>query len=393
MQVDSVDFDNDNDGDDNGARPSSSTSRPSRAAPTSPIAPPSPIAQPSPIAPPSPAPSFDVSILEGQFGEEEVEWERAPAHVSSEASSSLAQGATSPAPPPTPMESISTRLSPVATTPFFQPSPSSSAHTSPAKRTREDAAGDIDCPEPKRHRASTPSPPEASLPSPTSTANIPTPPSNATSPSSLSAVTRAPSQPAAHGSFVSFEGLWKGRVPTSNQIQPDNDLTENWVPHGVGLLNVECLGPDWVKAVRLWYERESDFGFNKKVTLPNRNKHRPGCVFYWQKNKRSITWRPQKIEEDIEAKFLSWWAEAQPSWRIVKGSSPRVQFERPHSPPDWEGSPVVVACGPNGLLQVLATLFFWADALRKSGESIAGWVGAVTDVLWVLQHLPEVPTS
>ena len=71
----------------------------------------------------------------------------------------------------------------------------------------------------------------------------------------------------------------------------------------------------------------------------------------------------------------------------------RVQFNRPPSPPDWEGAPVVIACRPNGLLQILAALIFWADVLHASGESIARWVSAVLDVLWVLQNLPEVPTS
>lgn len=95
---------------------------------------------------------------------------------------------------------------------------------------------------------------------------------------------------------TSFDTLWNGKTPTTNQIEVNFDLTESGIPNGVSILNISILGPEWVKVVHLWYNQEQNNGFNtkSKAVLQNKGKQHPKCVAMWQKNRQAVKWHPHR---------------------------------------------------------------------------------------------------
>ncbi|KAJ7186916.1 hypothetical protein C8R46DRAFT_864987, partial [Mycena filopes] len=83
-----------------------------------------------------------------------------------------------------------------------------------------------------------------------------------------------------------------------------------------------------------------------------------------------------------------WWGRLQGSWRKAEGSKPG-RFERgayPESAESWEG---MRHPGQNGLLSVVATLYWWGKMVQTEGgkEDRESWTEAVADVKWVLKGL------
>ncbi|KAJ7040218.1 hypothetical protein C8F04DRAFT_948711 [Mycena alexandri] len=83
-----------------------------------------------------------------------------------------------------------------------------------------------------------------------------------------------------------------------------------------------------------------------------------------------------------------WWGKLQPSWRRPQGDKPG-RFERntyPASKGEWSA---IRHPGQNGLLGVIATLYWWGKAVKKEGEreDRESWTEAVSDVKWLLKGL------
>ncbi|KAJ7050766.1 hypothetical protein C8F01DRAFT_1000131 [Mycena amicta] len=78
-----------------------------------------------------------------------------------------------------------------------------------------------------------------------------------------------------------------------------------------------------------------------------------------------------------------WWIKAQPDWRIVDGDPIRA---------DAEGRPwgSMVCPGKNGILSVVASLYWWGSALKRLGKVSQSWLNAVEDVAWVMEQLKKV---
>jgi len=79
-----------------------------------------------------------------------------------------------------------------------------------------------------------------------------------------------------------------------------------------------------------------------------------------------------------ESEFKAWWSVLQPEWR--KSSSGEIHFSKVDG--DWE---VLHRPGLNGILSVMAALFFWGVSLQE--DSRTGWNDAVSDCLVVLTAL------
>ena len=329
----------------------------------------------------------------------------AAAQVSTPTSMSPPAPALSPSGSPTrylPTPPHITGKSPTPLTPIIspaqsrEPSPipvSSFSSQTPSKRGRDDVNDEHDKDDEdrvlgtKRPRKNTST---ASLSSPVSSSTL-----NSMTPALTVVVTAA--SPTVDNSRTSsaFDKLWEGATPVANDISPPHDA-QKYIRTSLIMLNVDTLGPDWVKLVRLWYHREEDCGFPKKgVLVPNTSKERPMCVPKWQQNARSPTWRPKddEIESNFEEKFWKWWSDAQPHWRVNKSTLHPLRPNTLKPSMQWDNSPIANASGANGALQFLAALFMWSEVLRKKGGSIKGWVAAVRNVVWTFEHLPEVPVS
>jgi len=137
------------------------------------------------------------------------------------------------------------------------------------------------------------------------------------------------------------------------------------------------LGPSWNQLVKAWaaFEAKSDFKELKKLSTTNR----PSAVKSWIQRARTSAWRPVISNlADYESEFTAWWSSLQPEWR--KSSSGKILFSKVDG--DWE---VLRRPGLNGILSVMAALFFWGVALQE--DSCTGWNDAVSDCLIVLTAL------
>ncbi|KAF9033391.1 hypothetical protein BJ165DRAFT_1332159, partial [Panaeolus papilionaceus] len=81
----------------------------------------------------------------------------------------------------------------------------------------------------------------------------------------------------------------------------------------------------------------------------------PAAVGMWVGRGRSTTWRPEIEEARVFGmQFNQWWLELQPSWRNMNGRLACQEVDG-----DWE---CLRSPGPNGLLSVVAMLFYWGLA-------------------------------
>ncbi|KAJ7510760.1 hypothetical protein B0H11DRAFT_1700920, partial [Mycena galericulata] len=84
--------------------------------------------------------------------------------------------------------------------------------------------------------------------------------------------------------------------------------------------------------------------------------------------------------------FWIWWSSLQPA--------DRVSFGRLMScPDDADWSAMAKLHGKNGLLQVMAALLWWGEAVTDDEEKKKDWSLAVGDVTWVLEELGKAGVS
>jgi hypothetical protein len=122
----------------------------------------------------------------------------------------------------------------------------------------------------------------------------------------------------------------------------------------------------WLK-----YEEGKDLSDDGKL----RTTSCPVCIAAWIAWAHSAKWRPIiKDANEFEEQFWCWWTSVQPEWRkdLEQGEG------------DWQ---VLQKPGANGIISVLAALFYWGIALGDRQESSLGWLRALGDVKWVLQQL------
>ncbi|KAJ6452359.1 hypothetical protein C8R47DRAFT_1083775 [Mycena vitilis] len=156
-------------------------------------------------------------------------------------------------------------------------------------------------------------------------------------------------------------------------------------------------GKEWAALVDAFYDFEKQFGYSEdgsQITATGR----PLAVKRWIGRLRNWDRKVDVGELGMEGtadtfadEWWKWWSSVQPKERANSGGA----LSRP-SKADW--SCLVKLHGRNGLLQVMATLLWWAEALPESdgattdgGPSMdyMGWFIAVADVYWVMRQLLE----
>ncbi|KAK6966283.1 hypothetical protein R3P38DRAFT_2591165, partial [Favolaschia claudopus] len=97
----------------------------------------------------------------------------------------------------------------------------------------------------------------------------------------------------------------------------------------------------------------------------------------------------------FEETWWQWWSALQPAWRVRDGGHPG-RFSREEyggkTREDWE---TLRAPGQNGMLSVVAALYWWGVKLVKriDGEEKRTWAEAVRDVRWMIEGLTAIEAS
>lgn len=124
-----------------------------------------------------------------------------------------------------------------------------------------------------------------------------------------------------------------------------------------------------------WVKFEEDAQFQGDGRLGARR--RPQAIGDWIQRARTPEFRPAiKNVARFAADFSAWWRGLQPEWR-------RASSNVGPAGGDWTH---IRRSGVNGLLSVVAALFFWGDIVRGT-PARAVWLKAMEDVLFVFEQL------
>lgn len=171
---------------------------------------------------------------------------------------------------------------------------------------------------------------------------------------------------------------------TCNKPTPassSNNPPPLWFSSSLRMLqtNEPPLGDRWAELVRLWTAFEEKEAFEEHGKLSA--KHRPLCIGKWIGCARSPTWRPTITSiPAFEKSFQVWWCDLQPSWRISGNGS--IALDRVDG--DFEA---LRKPGLNGILSVMAALFYWGCKVQRNAKYCASWASAVEDCILVLEQL------
>jgi hypothetical protein len=150
-------------------------------------------------------------------------------------------------------------------------------------------------------------------------------------------------------------------------------------------ISQQDVGTEYQGLLRAFVDLESRYRFEKgKKNLPAAG--RPTQLSEWIRDGRGRSKTSMVIDNlaQYEEGWWKWWLGMQPSWQVGEDGVP-VRPEEYRD--DWGG---LVAPGQNGLLSVVATLYWWAQAEVAQGiNQSAGWREAVADTLWVLKELAK----
>ncbi|KAJ7020482.1 hypothetical protein C8F04DRAFT_974239, partial [Mycena alexandri] len=89
----------------------------------------------------------------------------------------------------------------------------------------------------------------------------------------------------------------------------------------------------------------------------------------------------------FEREWRKWWGSLQPSWREKDVGTPGRFTRETYGDGGWK---TLRHAGQNGVLNVVASLYWWGLTTEASGtmrEDRESWAEAVTDVKWMLRGL------
>ncbi|KAJ7081899.1 hypothetical protein C8R43DRAFT_1142883 [Mycena crocata] len=129
-----------------------------------------------------------------------------------------------------------------------------------------------------------------------------------------------------------------------------------WFKNALTELSRHRLGPAYRRLLSEWVELERGYRFcngTKRLTTVER----PTEVETWIRDGRGRTLEIVKIADVAEfaPSWWTWWKRLQPSWRVGE----KGELLTPEERGEWGD---LVAPGPNGMLSVVATLYWWGYA-------------------------------
>ena len=182
------------------------------------------------------------------------------------------------------------------------------------------------------------------------------------------------------GSVEGEKGAKKARAADTLAV-PLPEGAPTWFKNALQMFqsNGVDLGEEWVGLLRIWAKFEGQAAYQPQGTLGTL--HRPQVVKDWVKRARSATWRPIINDTtDLENSYRKWWASLQPAWRRFEDGA----FASDLADGDWTE---LRKPGINGLLSVLAALFYWGLSVVGDSEVRQRWLLAVGDCTVVFNYL------
>ncbi|KAJ7623097.1 hypothetical protein DFH06DRAFT_1008824 [Mycena polygramma] len=90
------------------------------------------------------------------------------------------------------------------------------------------------------------------------------------------------------------------------------------------------------------------------------------------------------VDEYVE-RWTQWWDFIQPAWRKRDGAGWKIHEAYDEN---WDWGTLAMK-GPNGALNLIASLYFWGAAVRNDPTRRPRFEAAVQDVLWMLEGMAE----
>ena len=152
-----------------------------------------------------------------------------------------------------------------------------------------------------------------------------------------------------------------------------------WFISAIAKLQATTIDERFSTLIHTWAAFEVKENYEELLKLDS--KHRPNVIGDWIQRGRSEKWVPPGFDASkFEKQFRQWWFHLQPAWRretdqdVAWGSidSDLSHLKRP---------------GTNGLLNVIAGLFFWGSHVKKGSSGWDQYVVYVNDVQAVLSGL------
>lgn len=151
-----------------------------------------------------------------------------------------------------------------------------------------------------------------------------------------------------------------------------------WINNAVSILQTTKLGPEWDLLLSNWLKFEERTQF-QEGGLRLGAKRRPLLVANWIQYARNPTFHAEiKNVAAFAADFSAWWQGLQPGWRRANSDD-----QTPRQAEEWDS---IRRPGLNGLLSVVAALFFWGSAVQSTAARSV-WLEAAKDVSFVLEQL------
>jgi hypothetical protein len=143
------------------------------------------------------------------------------------------------------------------------------------------------------------------------------------------------------------------------------------------------LGPHFHAALEAWTRLEAACKFESpshKLSATNR----PEEIFKWINGARGLKQRAPMVEdpERFARQWWSWWDLLQPEWRVRDAEGKWVLSE---TYGEWDNK--LLHWGLNGVLSVIAGVYFWGCAVVDEPDLLDNWEVAVHDLSWVLKGL------
>jgi hypothetical protein len=213
------------------------------------------------------------------------------------------------------------------------------------------------------------------------------PPASTTTASPSLGVNDAPPAPSPDSASDPALTTSPGDPPRTDARVTCPQATPAWFRHGFGEISRENVGELYEELLEAYVKLEQHYGFVTKQKGVSREQ-RPTQVDDWVKDGhgRTMQLRPIGDLQSFERDWWHWWTSLQPEWhgawrgRTTKATAvvPGVQWEK------------LVFPGQNGMLSVVATLYWWgcAEQARRVTAS-NGWQEAVMDTTWVLKCLAQ----
>ncbi|KAK6966800.1 hypothetical protein R3P38DRAFT_2815716 [Favolaschia claudopus] len=144
------------------------------------------------------------------------------------------------------------------------------------------------------------------------------------------------------------------------------------------------LGPHFHALVAAWTRMEaaSRFEHSESNLSP---KLRPKQVGAWIAANRRGTDPLVENPTEYAAQWQQWWDSLQPSWRS-RDAEGRWSISATYGGAGREWGPLY-RWGVNGVLSILASLYFWGCAVQSNQDLLPLWEAAVVDVVWMLEGM------